>query len=195
MLAHQRDDDRRGPFVFQIVCQSAHGSRARGSNRAEDDGIYPVRLEHPRQRACFRLQLIGFHRPHERVVVVGDRADLAIAGADAVSMCGRVDDARAIGGGPELWRVDHEKPALSSLAHSLGPPYGYTLGELAEYLPGDREVHAEASSRAGGGWLLLRRVKRVGGANIARYALYWFLSDFVLRLKATPASHLQRFVG
>ena len=26
-----------------------------------------------------------------------------------------------------------------------------------------------------GGWLLLRRVKRGGGANIARYALYWFL--------------------
>ena len=46
-----------------------------------------------------------------------------------------------------------------------------------------------------GGWLLLRRVKRGGGANIARYALYWFLPDFVLRLKATPASHLRRFVG
>ena len=38
-----------------------------------------------------------------------------------------------------------------------------------------------------GGWLVLRRVKRGGGANIARYALYWFLPDFVLRLKATPA--------
>jgi len=46
-----------------------------------------------------------------------------------------------------------------------------------------------------GGWLLLRRVKRGGGANIARYALYWFLPDFVLRLKATPPSHLRRFVG
>ena len=46
-----------------------------------------------------------------------------------------------------------------------------------------------------GGWLLLRRVKRGGGANIARYALYWFLPDFVLRLKASPPSHLRRFVG
>ena len=46
-----------------------------------------------------------------------------------------------------------------------------------------------------GGWLVLRRVKRGGGANIARYALYWFLPDFVLRLKATPPSHLRRFVG
>ena len=36
-----------------------------------------------------------------------------------------------------------------------------------------------------GGWLLLRRVKRGGGANIARYALYWFLPDFVLRLRGT----------
>ena len=47
----------------------------------------------------------------------------------------------------------------------------------------------------GGGWLVLRRVKRGGGANIARYALYWFLPDFVLQLKATPPSHLRRFVG
>ena len=47
-----------------------------------------------------------------------------------------------------------------------------------------------------GGWLLLRRVKRGGGANIARYALYWFLPDFVLRLAAaTPPSHLRRYVG
>ena len=46
-----------------------------------------------------------------------------------------------------------------------------------------------------GGWLLLLRVKRGGGANIARYALYWFLPDFALRLKGTPASHLRRFVG
>ncbi len=46
-----------------------------------------------------------------------------------------------------------------------------------------------------GGWLALRRVKRGGGANIARYALYWFLPDFVLRLKATPPSHLRRFAG
>ncbi len=45
------------------------------------------------------------------------------------------------------------------------------------------------------GWLVLRRVKRGGGANIARYALYWFLPDFVLRLKATPPSHLRRFTG
>ena len=46
-----------------------------------------------------------------------------------------------------------------------------------------------------GGWLALRRVKRGGGANIARYALYWFLPDFALRLKATPPSHLRRFTG
>ena len=45
------------------------------------------------------------------------------------------------------------------------------------------------------GWLLLRRVKRGGGANIARYALYWFLPDFVLRLRATPPSHVRRLVG
>ena len=46
-----------------------------------------------------------------------------------------------------------------------------------------------------GGWLLLRRAKRGGGANVARFALYWFLPDFVLRLKATPSSHLRRFAG
>ena len=46
-----------------------------------------------------------------------------------------------------------------------------------------------------GAWWLLRRVKRGGGANIALYALYWFLPDFVLRLKATPASHVRRYVG
>ena len=46
-----------------------------------------------------------------------------------------------------------------------------------------------------GSWLLLRRVKRGGGANIARYALYWFLPDFVLRLRATPSSHVRRLVG
>ena len=39
-----------------------------------------------------------------------------------------------------------------------------------------------------GGWLALRRVKRGGGANIARYALYWFLPDFVLRLRGTRKS-------
>ena len=46
-----------------------------------------------------------------------------------------------------------------------------------------------------GGWLLLRRVKRGGGANIARYALYWFLPDFVLRLKGTPPSYVRRYFG
>ena len=46
-----------------------------------------------------------------------------------------------------------------------------------------------------GAWWLLRRVKRGGGANIALYALYWFLPDFVLRLKATPPSHVRRFAG
>ena len=45
------------------------------------------------------------------------------------------------------------------------------------------------------GWLLLRRAKRGGGGDIARHALYWFLPDFVLRLKRTPPSHLRRFVG
>ena len=45
------------------------------------------------------------------------------------------------------------------------------------------------------GWWLLRRVKRGGGANIALYALYWFLPDFVLRLKRTPPSHVRRYVG
>ena len=44
-------------------------------------------------------------------------------------------------------------------------------------------------------WLLLRRVKRGGGANIALYSLYWFLPGFVLRLKGTPASHRRRFAG
>ncbi|MCY4005087.1 MAG: type IV conjugative transfer system protein TraL [Rhodospirillales bacterium] len=46
-----------------------------------------------------------------------------------------------------------------------------------------------------GGWLLLRRVKRGGGANIARYALYWALPDFVLRLQGTPPSHVRRYIG
>ena len=45
------------------------------------------------------------------------------------------------------------------------------------------------------GWMLLRRVKRGGGANIALYALYWFLPGFVLGLKRTPASHVRRYAG
>ena len=46
-----------------------------------------------------------------------------------------------------------------------------------------------------GGWLLLRRVKRGGGANIAAYALYWFLPGFVLRLRGSPPSHVRRYAG
>ncbi len=46
-----------------------------------------------------------------------------------------------------------------------------------------------------GAWWLLRRVKRGGGANIALHALYWFLPDFVLRLKAAPPSHVRRYAG
>ena len=45
------------------------------------------------------------------------------------------------------------------------------------------------------GWMLLRRVKRGGGANIALYALYWFLPAFVLRLRGTPPSHVRRYLG
>ena len=45
-----------------------------------------------------------------------------------------------------------------------------------------------------GGWLVLRRIKR-GAPTSARQALYWFLPDFVLRLKATPASHIRRYIG
>ena len=44
-------------------------------------------------------------------------------------------------------------------------------------------------------WWGLRRVKRGGGANIALYGLYWFLPDFVLRLKSTPPSHVRRYAG
>ena len=47
----------------------------------------------------------------------------------------------------------------------------------------------------GAAWMVLRRIKRGGGANIAVYALYWFLPGFVLGLKATPPSHLRRFAG
>ena len=46
-----------------------------------------------------------------------------------------------------------------------------------------------------GGWLLLRRVKRGGGANIAAYAPYWFLPGFVLRLRGSPPSHVRRYAG
>ena len=45
------------------------------------------------------------------------------------------------------------------------------------------------------GWLLLRRIKRGGGANVVHYALYWFLPDFALRLAATPPSHVRRYLG
>ena len=44
-------------------------------------------------------------------------------------------------------------------------------------------------------WLVLRRVKRGGGANIVFAALYWFLPGFVLGLRGTPPSHLRRFFG
>lgn len=46
-----------------------------------------------------------------------------------------------------------------------------------------------------GGWLLLRRIKRGAGGNVVHYALYWFLPDFALRLKSTPASHVRRYLG
>ena len=46
-----------------------------------------------------------------------------------------------------------------------------------------------------GGWQLLRRVKRGGGTNIALYALYWFMPDFVLLLKGTPPSHIRTWAG
>ena len=49
---------------------------------------------------------------------------------------------------------------------------------------------------AGGcAWWALRRVKRGGGANIALYALYWFLPEFVLRLQRTPPSHVRRYAA
>ncbi len=44
-------------------------------------------------------------------------------------------------------------------------------------------------------WLTMRRVKRGGSANIALFAIYWFFPAFVLRLRATPPSHLRRFAG
>ena len=46
-----------------------------------------------------------------------------------------------------------------------------------------------------GGWLLLRRIKRGGGGNVAHRALYWFLPDFALRLNGTPPSHVRRYLG
>ena len=61
-------------------------------------------------------------------------------------------------------------------------PSGYTKEEFLA-LPGCA-VHGRGTT-----------LKRGGGANIARYALYWFLPDFVLRLKGTPPSHLRRFAG
>ena len=45
------------------------------------------------------------------------------------------------------------------------------------------------------GWLLLRRVKRGGGAQVVHHALYWFLPDFALRFKGAPPSHVRRYVG
>ena len=46
-----------------------------------------------------------------------------------------------------------------------------------------------------GGWLLLRRIKRGGGADVVRCALYWFLPDFALRLAAMPPCHVRRYLG
>ena len=46
-----------------------------------------------------------------------------------------------------------------------------------------------------GAWLVLRRVKRGGGAHVALYALYWMLPGQALGLKATPPSALRRFAG
>ena len=45
------------------------------------------------------------------------------------------------------------------------------------------------------GWLILRRVKRGGGAQVVHHALYWFLPDFALRFKGAPPSHVRRYVG
>ena len=46
-----------------------------------------------------------------------------------------------------------------------------------------------------GGWALLRRAKRGGGADTALCTLYWFLPGFALGLRAAPPSHLRRFTG
>ncbi len=82
----------------------------------------------------------------------------------------------------------HLAAALASAASAAGSIDPALLGLAANaFVPG---------LVAGvGSWLLLRRAKRGGGANITCYALYWFLPDFVLRLKATPPSHVRRFVA
>jgi len=44
-----------------------------------------------------------------------------------------------------------------------------------------------------GGFLLLRRLKGNGQANLGLYAIYWFFPN-VFRFKATPPSAIRRYI-
>ncbi len=39
------------------------------------------------------------------------------------------------------------------------------------------------------------KLKRAGHISTIRFALYWFYPDIIMRLKATPSSHLRFYIG
>ena len=86
-------------------------------------------------------------------------------------------------------------PGSDALSASAESTDSQTPACVSDALLAEAQLAAGETWRTSGHVERWSRVKRGGGANIARYALYWFLPDFVLRLKATPPSHLRRFTG
>ena len=73
----QTDCDRRHAFGLEIVAERAHGARAEGSNRRQQDAVDPILFQAPSHGPGVLLHAARVCRPHEGVMVRRDRADCA----------------------------------------------------------------------------------------------------------------------
>ena len=68
VLAHQADAGGRNAFSLKEVAQRAHGARAGGSNRNEQDGIDLVGLQQSGEMLGVRFRHVGGKGAHEGIV-------------------------------------------------------------------------------------------------------------------------------
>ena len=68
---------RRDPGCFEVMCQPAHGARAQGSDGREQYRVDPVLFQQRREVLDRRRHLFRIGRAHERIMIIGDRIDVA----------------------------------------------------------------------------------------------------------------------
>ena len=75
MFTYQAYSGSRHALPLDKVAKSAHGERAIGSDRNQQDSVYAISFQVPGQFSCGWLQFFDLRGAHKRIVTIGNAAD------------------------------------------------------------------------------------------------------------------------